>query len=258
MSTRQKKVSIVIVSRDFKDYLANCIKNIDTNTDRDFIETIVVIDNGSEDMFSKEEFNKLTSFPISLIRTDNNFSFSHANNIGAESTGAFYVCFMNNDIEVCKGWLSPLYETIDNNARVGAVGPKMIFPDGSIQFAGYEHSPETNFQKHKFRNAKFNHLIPEANITGAVSSLSGACFIVRKEDAHFDEQYWYGCEDVDLCVQLKQKNKIIFYQPQSVVVHHEEITRSSGRTDINYEKNRVLFKSKWGSNWEKLLWEVVT
>jgi GT2 family glycosyltransferase len=253
-----RKVSIVIVSHEFKDYLAQCIMKIEENTARDLIADIVVVDNGSKKKYALGELTQLTSFPVSLIHLKKNTSYAYANNRGAEAAGGYYICFMNNDIEVLTGWLSGLYKIIDTDSRVGAAGPKMIFPDGTIQFAGYELNHETGFQKHKFRNAKVSHTIEEANSAGPVSNLTGACLMLRREDAAFDERYWYGCEDADLCVQLKQKNKTIFYQPRSVVIHHEEITRSSGLISIDFERNRDLFKQKWGRNWEQLLWNVVT
>ncbi|RQW81821.1 MAG: glycosyltransferase family 2 protein [Geobacter sp.] len=252
-----RRVSIVIVSHDLKEYLKRCILSIEKKTERELIEEIVIVDNGSSEKFRLEDLTTVTSFPVSLVRLEENASYSHANNRGVAAAGGYYICFMNNDVEVLPEWLFPLYEIINSDLKIGAVGPKMIFPDGSIQFAGYEINHETGFQKHAFRNAKVNHSVKEANVAGPVSNLTGACLLVRKEDALLDERYWYGCEDTDLCVQLKQKNKIVFYQPQSVVIHHEEVTRASGLISVDYEKNRELFRGKWGRNWKQFLWQVV-
>jgi len=253
-----KRVSIIIVSHNLQSYLQRCISAIEESTERDLLEEIIIVDNGSAPEYHLPGLITLTSHPLSLLRLSRNSSFSMANNRGAAAAKGSFICFMNNDIEVMAGWLSPLHAIITADPRVGAVGPKMIFPDGSIQFAGYEQDPATNFQRHRFRVGSVHHLVPEANQPGPVSSLTGACLLVRRGEAQLDERYWYGCEDVDLCVQLKQNNKIIFYQPQSLVIHHEEATRSSGLIAIIFEKNRVLFKKKWGRNWEQLLWKVVT
>ena len=56
----------------------------------------------------------------------------------------------------------------------------------------------------------------------------------------------------------EQKKKVIFYQPESVIVHHEETSRSNGVVKIDYERNRTNFKEKWGAKWEHLLWQVVS
>ena len=252
-----KKVSIVIVSHDLTEYLEKCLISIAEHTERDLIADLIIVDNGSSIQYPLQTLMALTSFPVVLIRLEQNASYAHANNRGAASARGDYICFMNNDVEVLPGWLPPLYEVIDGDVNVGAVGPKLIFPDGSIQFAGYEINPETGFQRHRFRNAGVHHSIPEANVAGPVTNLTGACLLVRKEVACFDERYWYGCEDADLCVQLKQKNKIVFYQPQSVVIHHEEKTRSSGVMTVDFERNRELFRKKWGNNWKQYLWQVV-
>jgi len=253
-----KRVSIIIVSHNLTSFLERCITTIEENTERELLEEIIIVDNGSIPEYQLSHLSTIIALPVSLLRLPRNTSFSRANNSGAAVAKGCFICFMNNDIEVLEGWLPPLYRTIDTDPRVGAVGPKMIFPDGTIQFAGYEQDPATNFQRHRFRAGSIQHSIPEANQPGPVSSLTGACLLVRREDAHFDERYWYGCEDVDLCVQLKQKGKIIYYQPRAVVVHHEEKSRRSGMVSIDFEKNRELFRAKWGKQWHALLWEIVT
>jgi GT2 family glycosyltransferase len=252
-----KKVSVVIVSHDLHDYLERCILSIEKHTEKGHVEELVVVDNGSTEKYHLAALTELTAFPVCLIRSDQNESFARANNRGVASARAVYICYLNNDIEVLPGWLPPLYEVINRSEKIGAVGPKMIFPDGSIQFAGYEMNPATGFQKHRFRDTRMHHSIQNANNAGPVTNLTGACLLLRKEDACFDERYWYGCEDTDLCVQLKQKNKVVYYQPASVVVHHEEMTRSSGLVTIDFEYNRELFKKKWGGSWKQYLWQVV-
>ena len=252
-----RKVSIIIVSHDLRDYLLRCISAIGEHTERRLIEEIVVVDNGSRQEISEQEIAALTSFPTSLVRLKKNSSYSSANNRGVTAARGSYVCFVNNDVEALQGWLAPLYRVLDADRHIGAVGPKMIFKDGTIQFAGYEKDPKTKFQKHRFREVKTEHTVPDANVPGPVPTLTGACLMVRREDAHFDERYWFGCEDMDLCVTLKQENKVIFYQPESVVIHHEETSRSTGMVPIDYERNRRNFKKKWGADWEDLLWKVV-
>jgi GT2 family glycosyltransferase len=253
-----KTCSIIIVSHNIPECLNRCLQALEKHTGQELVEELIVVDNGSDPPYGRADVTRVTRFPVELIRLDRNSSYAAANNRAVRSAEGYYVCFMNNDIEVMSGWLAPLYRSIADDERIGAVGPKMIFPDGAIQFAGYEKDEKTAFQKHRFRNGRVHHTVAEANLPGPVSALTGACLIVRRCDAQLDERYWFGCEDVDLCVQLKQNNKIIFYQPQSVVIHHEETTRSSGLIAIDFEKNRALFKNKWGRNWEELLWKVVS
>jgi GT2 family glycosyltransferase len=253
-----KRVSIVIVSHDLHDYLERCIVSIERHTKKDLVEELVIVDNASTIPLLLSSLTKLTSLTVSLVRLEKNASYAHANNRGVDAARGDYICFMNNDVEVLPGWLEPLYAAIDADVNVGAVGPKMIFPDGSIQFAGYDVNPATGFQKHRFREARVHHSIQDANIAGPVTNLTGACLLLRREDARFDERYWYGCEDTDLCVQLKSQNKIVFYQPASMVIHHEEKTRSCGVITIDYERNRELFRKKWGRYWKEYLWQVVT
>lgn len=253
----ESRVSLIIVSHDLPEYLLRCVGTIAAHTERELVEEIVVVDNGSRQPVREAELVALSSFPLALVRLEQNSSYAAANNRGVSVARGDFVCFINNDVEVLPGWLPPLYRVLAAGRHMGAVGPKMIFEDGMIQFAGYEKDPTTKFQRHRFRAVKTAHTVRAANIPGPAPTLTGACLMVWREDAHFDERYWYGCEDVDLCVTLKQQNKVIFYQPESVVVHHEETSRSSGMVPIDYEANRIRFKQKWGEDWENLLWQVV-
>ena len=71
-----RRVSIIIVSHDLRDYLLKCISAIDKHTEKGLIEEIVVVDNGSPKEICEQEVAAVTSLPTVLVRLKENSSFS--------------------------------------------------------------------------------------------------------------------------------------------------------------------------------------
>ncbi len=92
--------------------LANILRSVLSasreHTERDLVADLVIVDNGSRIQYSLHTLIALTSFPVSLVRLEQNASYAHANNRGVASARGDYICFMNNDVEVLPGWLPPL------------------------------------------------------------------------------------------------------------------------------------------------------
>lgn len=121
-----------------------------------------------------------------------------------------------------------MLQILDDDPAVSAVGSKLIYPDGTIQHAGIliveDHpspDPLVAINAHQGRPSDF----PLANYSLTVQALTAACLLVRKtalqETGGFDEEYWNGYEDVDLCFKLREKGGQLVYQPASVIIHHE-------------------------------------
>ncbi len=111
-----------------------------------------------------------------------------------------------------KGWLEPLVQILDNDGPVAAVGSKLLFPDGTIQHAGVivvddkkDSIPLCPWHVH-YRQP--GHLAA-ANQAKTYQALTAASLLVRKKAFEdllgFDEEYWNGYEDVDLCFKLRGK-----------------------------------------------------
>ena len=130
---RTRAVSLIILNFNKSHLTAGCLRNVWRYTGG-YPYEILVVDNGSD----PDDFAALTAIsgPIRLVRLQTNRFFGEGNNIGAELARADFVCFMNNDIIVTPHWLEPLMEVHERHADCGAVGPKFVYPDGSLQEAG--------------------------------------------------------------------------------------------------------------------------
>ena len=180
---------------------------------------------------------------LKAIMNQKNLGFARACNQGAKAAKGKYLLFLNNDTIPQPHWLEEMVRTAESDKNVGIVGNKLLYPDGTIQHAGVV----------VWKNRRPYHIykdcpgdLPAANIERDYQIVTAACMLVRKEMfddvGGFDERYFNGLEDVDLCLKVGQKNKRVVYNPKSVVIHLE--SQTEGRQDY-MDANRVLFEQTW-------------
>lgn len=193
--------SIVIPHYGNLAYTEACVDAVEMTTD-DY--DLIVVDNGTGD-----------DLPGTVIRNETNLGFAAACNQGAEKASG-HIVFLNNDTEPRSGWLPPLIAHLERGA--GVVGSQLVYPDGRLQHAGvwlYRNSRGVLTAEN--RRAEFGG--------GLVEAVTGACMAVRRdafdEAGGFDEGYWNGYEDVDLCLTVRAAGWRVVYEPVSLVMHHE-------------------------------------
>jgi GT2 family glycosyltransferase/Flp pilus assembly protein TadD/SAM-dependent methyltransferase len=244
--SKRANVSIIIPVFNKVEYTKKCIESIRNNTSKVDYE-IIVINNGSTD----DTISYLNSIKsrVKIINNEKNRGFSKACNQGIRAANAPYVLFLNNDTEPQPGWLEPLVEVLDKDTSVAAVGSKLLFPDRTIQHAGvvmalHQHSgnicPFHVFYKENADLIAANRLMEYAVCTAA-------CLMARAERLRwlegFDERFWNGYEDVDLCLRFCQNGWKVVYQPRSVLIHYES---QSGPERFSKEKQNIeLLQRKW-------------
>ena len=185
-------VSIVIPTRDKFDLISLCLHTVLDKTSYPNFE-VIVVDNGSTDPRVKQLYRDVSSESVRVIEANIPFNFSKLVNKGvAESRGSI-VLLLNNDIEVLHDdWLKELVSHAVRNG-VGAVGAKLLYPDGRAQHNGViigiggvaGHS-------HKFFDKDHPGYFGRAQLHQELSGVTGACLAIKREawDAvqGFDEQ----------------------------------------------------------------------
>ena len=236
-------VSIIIPVYNKLELTKKCLQGIlENDAEVDF--EIIIVDNDSSDG-TKEYCEKLSSenSRVKYFRNETNLGFSKANNIGVKYSSGKYLMFLNNDTYPLNGWLKSSIDIIENDIQVGAVGSKLIFPDDTIQHAGViivddKRISDPLVARHIFYKLPKDN--PEANIAMEYQALTAACLLVKKtaflEVFGFDEEYWNGYEDVDLCFKLKKAGYKLIYNPASVVYHYES---QSGPERFAKVKNNI-------------------
>jgi GT2 family glycosyltransferase len=243
-------VTIVVPFRDQAAMTARCLYSIDEAPGYDNYE-VVLVDNDSIEPETTALLSRVDERSVKVVAHPGAFNWSSVNNAAAAATSSDLLLFLNNDVEATsRGWLSALVEHAQR-PEVGAVGARLLFPDGKIQHAGVALGV----------NGIAWHLFSGLSPGGAYfgwdrvlrpfSAVTGACMMTRREVFEelggFDERLVVGLNDVDYCMRLADRGYRVLYTPLAELVHHESVSRgmSGVRHDMAY------FVRKWGR--ERLL-----
>ena len=238
------RVSIIIPTLDRVEYLRRCIASIEEKTDyRDY--EIIIVDNDSQ---NESTLEYLKNSRHRVIKCDAPFNFSLLNNLAAQQANGDYLLLLNNDTEVISSeWLSAMIEHAQR-PEVGAVGAKLLFPNGRIQHAGIVLGVD-GAASHAHRNVDgftgtgyLNH----ANVIRNYNAVTGACLMMRRNlflsAGGLDELVFpVSFNDVDLCLRLRQEGYLILYTPYALLYHQESTTRGLNR----YPSEEARLRARW-------------
>lgn len=244
-SAAHPKVSIIIPVYNQAALTRSCIDRLLSLDEAD--AEIIVVDNGSMDWTHK--YLASLGEPIRLIRHQDNLGFGRGCNSGARVAKGRYLLFLNNDTEPREGWLEPLLKVVDHDNAVGVVGSKLLYPDGTIQHAGVAivDDPVLPAALSPCHLGYQQPDTPEFNVIRECQAVTAACMLIRRDLFNqvggFDEGYWNGFEDVDLCFKVHQAGYRIIYQPESVVIHYE--SRSGSERWASENENLQRLQQRW-------------
>src|SRR5580698_6677035 len=123
-------ISVVIVGWNAKHYLELCLESLVAAPPRRSME-ILVVDNASSDGTS--EMIEARFPDVKLIRSNENLGFAKGNNVAIRQCRGRYIALVNPDVIVLPGCLDALADFLDQNPKVGDVGPRVLNPDGTLQ-----------------------------------------------------------------------------------------------------------------------------
>jgi glycosyltransferase involved in cell wall biosynthesis len=237
-------VSIVIPVHGQPELTAACLASL-YETDAGCEFELILIDNGSDPATAALLDRCISSHPNArLVRNWENLNFALGCNFGFAASKGGTIVFLNNDTRVQAGWLRALVAPL-GDAAVGAVQPKLLFPDGTIQTFGTVVGERSCVPYELYRGLPGD--APHLGKPRTLAMISGACLAIRAEDfvaLHgFDPIFINGQEDNDLCLRLKTRlGKACRVEPSSIVIHHEGGTPGRGRFAYS---NRQTFVERW-------------
>lgn len=239
-------VSIIIPAKDKFAITYHCIASLILAQNKATFEVILADDQSSDETTAAEEIVE----NLRVVRNENNLGFVKTNNKAALQAKGRYICLLNNDTEVTSGWIDEAISMFEIMNDVGAVGCKLIYPDGKLQEAGgivWGSGVPWNYGKNK------NASHPSFNYSRDADYLSAAALFVQKtvweEVGGFSEEFapaYY--EDTDLAFKIRDAGYRTLYCPSSEVVHFEGKSNGTS-TESGIKKyqqiNSSTFREKW-------------
>lgn len=235
-------VSVVIPVLNQWHLTERCLRTLAEHSPGDI--RVVVVDNASSDETgcSCPALGKALFGPrFTFLRQEANLNFGPASNLGASHVRDGFLLFLNNDTELRPGWLPPLISALDN-PKIGAAGPRLLYPDGRVQHVGTAFTPQLG-PTHIFEHFPGDH--PAALARRRCQAITAAALCIRaglfRELDGFYPEFRNGSEDLDLCARIRARGLQLAVCPESTVIHHT--SQSAGRFDHD-GANAALLRSR--------------
>jgi GT2 family glycosyltransferase len=254
----EPKVCIVVPFKEQIPMTSLCLQVILERTDYQNYE-IVLIDNWSTsaeaDAFCKDASG---NYPrVRVLRVEEEFNYSRLNNLAlAESEATFFVLMNNDLLPDNKDWLKILVNEAVANERIGIVGGKFYYPDGTLQHGGVALVCG-GVAIHVHTGLKLNEpgYCGRAQIAQEISAVTAACLLVRadiyRRVCGLDEkELRVAFNDVDLCLKVRATGYKVIWTPDFTAEHRESVSR--GSDDVIAAKERRFFQEisvmteRWG------------
>jgi GT2 family glycosyltransferase len=245
-------VSCIIPVYNEIDYTYHCLQSLSRSLASNTQIEIIVVNDCSTDQTQTvlEQVENLV-----LINNEKNAGFIRSCNRGASQAKGQYLYFLNNDTEIQAKAIEYLIESLENDETIGAVGSKLVYPNGLLQEAGgiiWNDASGWNYGRMQ------NPCDPQYNYLRQVDYCSAASLLVRRwvfETLQgFSETFipaYY--EDTDLCFRIRHELGLqVVYQPRSEVVHYEGIS-SGTSTDEGVKHYQIINAKKFKDKWQKVL-----
>lgn len=246
-------LSIIIVNFLSQKKLANCLRSIsEADLSGLSFEVVIVENNSGEDLRALIANNPFAR----LVVSKKNLGMGGGNNLGVKNSTGDFILISNPDIVLKPRAIKILLAGIKSNPKISLTGPKLLNPDGSLQYScarfprWYMPILRRTFLGNFFKTAladfsmhDFNH-----NQNVSVDWLFGACLLVRRSDFQneplFDERFFMYFEDTDLCRRIWKKGQQVWYFADAEVFHDHQ-RDSANKNIFSNHLMRIHLKSWW-------------
>jgi N-acetylglucosaminyl-diphospho-decaprenol L-rhamnosyltransferase len=238
-------LSVVIISYNARPLLEACLSSLRSSG----VEAeLIVVDNASTDdsvQAVRERFPE-----VRLIRSTTNCGFAAGNNLAFPHCRGRYIALLNADTEVVPGAFTEMVNFMEAHPRMGAVGPRLLNPDGTVQASGHRfprlgHSALRLFFRLPQPASPPSSMgcLPGAERASPGEEcelhdwLTGACLMVRRavleQVGPLDERFFFECEDVDWCRRIRAAGWEIGLLPAARVTHQ------GGGSSVGFSPNAL-------------------
>lgn len=262
------KLSIIIVNYNTYTLTKQTIDSV-LEKKLKFEYEIMLVDNASQDDSMarlQEDYKELISQGLlNITLNDANLGFAKANNIGMRKSKGEYILLLNSDTYVVEDCLQQCMQYIEhynteaaiqgeNECKIGALGCKVILPDGTLDHAckrGFP-TPRASFyyflklhKRDKVKYGLYDALHLDENEVGEVDCLMGAFMLMPRhvldQVGLLDEDFFMYGEDIDLCYRIKEGGYKIMYYPEASIIHYKGGSSKKRRTKVIYDFHNAMW-----------------
>jgi GT2 family glycosyltransferase len=225
-------LSIVVVTWNGKKFVDENFGSILADLRRLSAE-VIAVDNASTDGTAEMIAERYPE--VELIRSPTNLGFARGNNLAIRKSRGKYVCLVNPDVRILPGCFRKLVDYMEQNPKVGVVGPKTYNADGSRQKSCMRPPSVWNAWCRALaldrtplkRLPLFGGLLMadfDHQTLREVDVLNGAFLMVRRaamdEVGLIDERFFMYGDDLDWCVRFGKAGWPLVFYPGAEIVHY--------------------------------------
>ena len=213
------EVTVIVVLYNGAELTCECLASLQ-RTGEGPPREIIVVDNGSTDQ-TRALLERIDG--LRVVFNDENFHFVRAVNQAAHLARGRLLLLLNNDVAIAPRSIETAANLLTKNPHYGAVGAKLVLPDGSLQEAGsiiWSDGSCVGYGRGESPSALAVEFRRE------VDYCSGAFLMVRRElferlgalDEVFAPAYY---EETDLCMRIRAAGYAVVYEPTIEITHFE-------------------------------------
>jgi hypothetical protein len=253
-------ISVVIVSYNTRDLLGRCLR--DVQAQEGVVLQTIVVDNASSDG-SRELVRE--QFPdVELVPLPENAGFARAGNVAFGLCRSEYVLLLNSDAFMHPRALQELVRTARRHPHAGAIGPRLLNPDGTLQRSAWPFPHAGRLLIEAFGAHRLLHRLRLLEDLGrwahdderSVDFLIGACLLLRSEMlaqvGSFDESFWLYGEEADLQRRARSYGWSVILSPAATVTHLGGASSTAPYTRLRHlyaGQRRFLLKHGARGSW---------
>ena len=254
----------VVLYKTEQNQIDNLLKSINTSN---CIDILYIIDN-SPSIENKSFFSNCNIKSTIEYIAHENTGYGSSHNLAirkAIESGSNYHVVLNPDIEFDKDVLNKLCNYMENNSDVVYMLPKVIYPNGELQYLCKllptpadlifrRFLPNSNWKRKKDAMYSLKHFGYDKIINPPC--LSG-CFMflrvstLKNNNLFFDERYFMYLEDFDLMRRLHRVGKTLYYPEVTIIHNHAKESYKSKKMLKIHIQSAIKYFNKFGWFFDK-------